>query len=73
MMSRCFSCYIVTNFAYDTVEKIPCRMACGTSKYVWTAELLNQTNNTDQKQCLCMKYVFHELMELGGYTIPYFH
>ena len=43
------------------------------AKYVWTAGLLSQTNNTDQKQCLCMKYVFHELMELGGYTIPYFH
>ena len=72
MMSRCFSCYIATNFAYD-IDKIPCRMACGTSKYVRTAELLSQTNNTDRKHSLCMKYVFHELMELGGYTIPYFH
>ena len=48
-------------------------MVCGTSKYVWTAELLSQINNTDQKQSICIKYVFHELMELGGYAIPYFH
>ena len=78
-MSLCFSCYIVTNFPYDIngLKKwpffYPCRIACGTSKYVWTPELLRQTNNTDQKQSLCINCVFHELMELGGYILPYFH
>ena len=48
-------------------------MACGTRKYVWMPELLLQTNNADQKQSLCINCVFHELMELGSYTIPYFH
>ena len=48
-------------------------MACGISKYVWTPELLRQTNNMDKKQSLCINCVFHELMELVGYTIPYFH
>ena len=48
-------------------------MVCGTYKYVWTPELLCQTNNTDQKQSLCMKCVSHGFMELGGYRTPYFH